>query len=122
MTREEIRLEEGRLQRLDWMRWGPSLSLGYSARRLFAKRHGLGVLPNDHARSRAYRWSEDGLAGICDRRQFICFARAPWKTRLQVRARQTASTSTSPGKRTWEKPGTPTAIMDFLRGARRPCD
>ena len=34
--------------------------------------------PHDHARSRAYRWNEDGLGGICDRRQFICFALALW--------------------------------------------
>ena len=34
--------------------------------------------PHDHARSRAYRWNEDGLAGICDRHQKICFALALW--------------------------------------------
>ena len=34
--------------------------------------------PHDHARSRAYRWNEDGLAGICDRRQTVCFALALW--------------------------------------------
>jgi hypothetical protein len=38
-------------------------------------------LPHDHARSRAYRWNEDGLAGICDRRQHICFALALWNGR-----------------------------------------
>ena len=37
--------------------------------------------PHDHARSRAYRWNEDGLAGICDRHQFICFALALWNGR-----------------------------------------
>ncbi|HWH76422.1 MAG TPA: hypothetical protein VNT76_03585, partial [Candidatus Binatus sp.] len=35
-------------------------------------------LPHDHARSRAYRWGEDGIGGICDRHQFICFALALW--------------------------------------------
>src|SRR4030095_9240251 len=34
--------------------------------------------PHDHARSRAYRWNEDGIAGICDRHQLICFALAMW--------------------------------------------
>ncbi len=34
--------------------------------------------PHDHARSRAYRWGEDGLGGICDRHQYICFALALW--------------------------------------------
>ena len=38
-------------------------------------------LPHDHARSRAYRWNEDGLAGICDRHQRICFALALWNRR-----------------------------------------
>ena len=37
--------------------------------------------PHDHARSRAYRWNEDGLAGICDRHQSICFALALWNGR-----------------------------------------
>ena len=37
--------------------------------------------PHDHARSRAYRWNEDGLAGICDRHQRICFALALWNGR-----------------------------------------
>jgi hypothetical protein len=35
-------------------------------------------LSHDHARSRAYRWNEDGIAGISNRRQTICFALAPW--------------------------------------------
>src|SRR4029450_7934305 len=34
--------------------------------------------PHDHARSRAYRWNEDGIAGICDRHQYLCFALALW--------------------------------------------
>ena len=38
-------------------------------------------LPHDHARSRAYRWNEDGLAGICDRQQRVCFALALWNGR-----------------------------------------
>ena len=37
--------------------------------------------PHDHARSRAYRWNEDGLAGICDRHQYLCFALALWNGR-----------------------------------------
>ena len=38
-------------------------------------------LPHDHTRSRAYRWNEDGAAGICDRHQAICFAMALWNGR-----------------------------------------
>src|SRR5207247_2054239 len=37
--------------------------------------------PHDHARSRAFRWNEDGLAGLCDRHQHICFALALWNRR-----------------------------------------
>ena len=37
--------------------------------------------PHDHARSRAYRWNEDGIAGICDRHQYLCFALALWNGR-----------------------------------------
>jgi hypothetical protein len=39
------------------------------------------AFPHDHARSRAYRWNEDGLAGLCDRHQCICFAWAFWNGR-----------------------------------------
>src|SRR6202049_2860531 len=84
MTREEIRLEEARLQRLDWMRWGPNLSeraWGTVREDYSANGTAWQYFPHDHARSRAYRWSEDGLAGICDRRQFICFALALWNGR-----------------------------------------
>jgi hypothetical protein len=38
-------------------------------------------VPHDHARSKAYRWNEDGLAGICDRHQFVCLALALWNGR-----------------------------------------
>jgi hypothetical protein len=43
-----------------------------------ANRHAWEYLPHDHARSRAYRWNEDGLGGICDRRQQLCLAFAFW--------------------------------------------
>ena len=51
--------------------------MGHGPRRLQPLWNGLG-LPHDHARSRAYRWKEDGFAGICDRHQLICFALALW--------------------------------------------
>jgi hypothetical protein len=37
--------------------------------------------PHDHARSRGYRWGEDGIGGICDRHQYLCFALALWNGR-----------------------------------------
>ena len=52
--------------------------MGHSSRRLQRDRRSLGLLSHDHARSRAYRWNEDGIAGICDRHQNLCFAVALW--------------------------------------------
>jgi hypothetical protein len=46
-----------------------------------ARFRGWDSFPHDHARSRAYRWSEDGLAGICDDRQILCLALAFWNGR-----------------------------------------
>jgi len=84
MTREEIRLQESEERRVHWKRWGPYLSeRAWGTVREDYSRTGdaWGYFPHDHARSRAYRWSEDGLAGICDRQQRICFAIALWNGR-----------------------------------------
>jgi hypothetical protein len=84
MTREEIRLEESRQRRVHWKRWGPYLSeraWGTVREDYSPGGDAWGYLPHDHARSRAYRWNEDGLAGICDRHQLICFAVALWNGR-----------------------------------------
>jgi hypothetical protein len=81
MTAEEIRLEETRDKRAHWQRWGPYLSeRAWGTVREDYSPYGNAweALPHDHARSRAYRWNEDGLAGICDRHQYICFAIALW--------------------------------------------
>src|SRR5690242_7278632 len=81
MTKEEIRLAESRDRRKHWKRWGPYLSeRAWGTVREDYSPHGNAWedLPHDHARSRAYRWNEDGIAGICDRRQMICFALALW--------------------------------------------
>src|ERR1700693_5760880 len=81
MTKEEIRLAEARTRKKHWKRWGPYLSeRAWCTVREDYSSHGNAweYLPHDHARSRAYRWKEDGLAGISDRRQMICFALALW--------------------------------------------
>jgi hypothetical protein len=81
MTTEEIRLKESRERKAHWKRWGPYLSeRAWGTVREDYSAHGTAweYLPHDHARSRAYRWNEDGLAGICDRHQQICFAVALW--------------------------------------------
>jgi hypothetical protein len=81
MTKEEIRLAESRERRKHWKRWGPYLSeraWGTVREDYSADGSTWDYFPHDHARSRAYRWNEDGLAGICDRHQLICFALALW--------------------------------------------
>ena len=84
MTNEEIRLEEARTRQQHWKRWGPYLSeraWGTVREDYSADGTAWEYLPHDHARSRAYRWNEDGIAGICDRHQKICFALALWNGR-----------------------------------------
>ena len=84
MTQEEIRLSESGARKKHWKRWGPYLSeRAWGTVREDYSPHGNAWehLPHDHARSRAYRWNEDGLAGISDRRQMICFAVALWNER-----------------------------------------
>jgi hypothetical protein len=81
MTAEEERLQQDRDKTRHWKRWGPYLSeraWGTVREDYSAEGHAWQYLPHDHARSRAYRWNEDGLAGICDRHQRICFALALW--------------------------------------------
>jgi hypothetical protein len=84
MTQEEIRLSESGTRQKHWKRWGPYLSeraWGTVREDYSPDGSAWEYLPHDHARSRAYRWNEDGLAGICDRRQMICFAVALWNER-----------------------------------------
>src|SRR6202043_2897175 len=80
-TREDERLEETRTRKKYWKRWGPYLSeRAWGTVREDYSPYGAAweYFPHEHARSRAYRWNEDGLAGISDRRQLICFALALW--------------------------------------------
>jgi hypothetical protein len=84
MTAEEQRLQETRSRKVNWKRWGPYLSeRAWGTVREDYSPHGTAwnYLPHDHARSKAYRWNEDGLGGISDRQQFICFALALWNGR-----------------------------------------
>jgi hypothetical protein len=80
-TAEEQRLEESRQRKAHWKRWGPYLSerqWGTVREDYSPGGSAWDYFPHDHARSRAYRWGEDGLGGICDRHQFLCFALALW--------------------------------------------
>jgi len=84
MTKEEIRLAESSTRKKHWKRWGPYLSeraWGTVREDYSPLGDAWEYLPHDHARSRAYRWNDDGLAGISDRRQMICFALALWNER-----------------------------------------
>jgi hypothetical protein len=84
LTAEHQRLNEHRDRRVDWKLWGPYLSeraWGTVREDYSATGEAWDYFSHDHARSRAYRWSEDGLLGICDRRQNLCFALALWNER-----------------------------------------
>ncbi len=83
-TAEEQRLRESRERRVHWKRWGPYLAdraWGTVREDYSATGSAWDYFPHDHARSRAYRWNEDGLGGICDRHQRLCFAVALWNER-----------------------------------------
>src|SRR5215469_11511317 len=81
LTKEEIRLSESAARTKHWKRWGPYLSeRAWGTVREDYSPYGdtWNYFPHDHARSRAYRWGEDGLAGISDDHQRLCFALALW--------------------------------------------
>jgi hypothetical protein len=81
VSAERDRLNEVPQGRSPWRRWGPYVSeraWGTVREDYSPGGDAWEFFPHDHARSRAYRWSEDGLAGICDDRQTLCFALALW--------------------------------------------
>jgi len=81
MTQEELRLQQDRQRKANWKRWGPYLSerqWGTVREDYSPSGNAWEFFPHDHARSRAYRWGEDGIGGISDRHQYICFALALW--------------------------------------------
>jgi len=84
VTQEELRLEQSRQRHSHWKRWGPYLSeraWGTVREDYSSGGDAWDYLPHDHARSKAFRWNEDGLAGISDRHQRICFSIALWNRR-----------------------------------------
>ncbi len=84
MTREEERLADSQARRVHWRRWGPFLAERQwgTVREDYSPDGDVWrYFTHDHSRSRAYRWGEDGIAGICDRHQRICFALAMWNER-----------------------------------------
>ena len=81
MNAEQKRLAESDAREKHWKRWGPYLSeraWGTVREDYSPDGSAWDYFPHDHARSRAYRWNEDGIAGISNRQQNICFAVAMW--------------------------------------------
>ena len=81
MKAEQIRLEEARAQDVPWRKWGPYLSerqWGTVREDYSEDGNAWDYFSHDQARSRAYHWGEDGLAGISDEQQRLCFALALW--------------------------------------------
>ncbi|GAB1693591.1 MGH1-like glycoside hydrolase domain-containing protein [Krasilnikovia sp. M28-CT-15] len=81
---EQRRLDEADTAGVGWRRWGPYLSerqWGTVREDYSANGDAWAYLTHDQARSRAYRWGEDGIAGFCDDQQFLCLAVAMWNGR-----------------------------------------
>jgi hypothetical protein len=80
-TKESLRVSETRDKNVPWKKWGPYLSerqWGTVREDYSEAGDAWNFFTHDHARSRAYRWGEDGLAGISDDKQRLCFALALW--------------------------------------------
>src|ERR1700688_4465492 len=87
MDPEHRRLEDARARTAHWRRWGPYLSeRQWGTVREDYSENGTAweYFPHDHARSRAYRWGEDGLLGISDNHQRLCFAMALWNEKDSI--------------------------------------
>src|SRR5690349_19052429 len=84
MTAEQQRHADTRAEKADWQRWGTYLSeraCGTVREDYSADGSAWDYFPHDHARSRAYRWNEDGIGGFCDNQQHLCLAVALWNER-----------------------------------------
>ncbi|HEU0046395.1 MAG TPA: hypothetical protein VFQ43_02165, partial [Nitrososphaera sp.] len=81
---EQKRLNDAREASIPWKKWGPYLSerqWGTVREDYSENGDAWNYFSHDQARFRAYRWGEDGLAGICDEKQRLCFALALWNER-----------------------------------------
>jgi glycogen debranching enzyme len=84
MTAEEQRIGEMEARRVHWRRWGPYVSARQwgTVREDYSEQGtAWDSFPHDHARSRAYRWGEDGIAGFSDNHQRLCLALTLWNGR-----------------------------------------
>src|SRR6266496_5812418 len=81
---ESLRLDEDLHREKNWKRWGPYLpERQWGTVREDYSEYGTAweYFPHEHARSRVYRWGEDGIGGISDDRQWLCFALTLWNGR-----------------------------------------
>src|SRR5437899_3746499 len=81
MSTEQARLQEDNSSERPWHFWGPYLAeraWGTVREDYSAEGDAWNYFPHDHARSRAYRWGEDGIGGFCDNKQRLCLAVALW--------------------------------------------
>jgi hypothetical protein len=81
---EHRRLADSTARKADWKSWGPYLAeraWGTVREDYSARGDAWSYFPHDHARSRAYRWNDDGLGGFCNRFQNLCFGLALWNGR-----------------------------------------
>ena len=100
ITAEHNRLVEYRKRKLNWKNWGPYLSersWGTVREDYSENGNAWDYLPHDHARSKAYRWGEDGIAGISDRHQYLCFALALWNGKDPILKERMFGLSSSEG-------------------------
>jgi hypothetical protein len=84
MNAEQVRLEEARTNKAQWKKWGPYLSerqWGTVREDYSETGDAWNFFTHDQARSRAYRWGEDGIAGFSDDKQHLCFSLALWNGR-----------------------------------------
>ncbi len=84
MNAESKRLEAQRTEEENWRLWGPYLSeraWGTGREDYSPRGTAWEYLDHDQARSRVYRWNEDGLGGICDEKQRLCLAFSLWNGR-----------------------------------------
>jgi hypothetical protein len=84
---EQVRIEQAARRAVHWRRWGPYLSeRQWGTVREDYSPYGTAwdYFPHDHARSRAYRWGEDGIGGLCDNHGRLCFALKMWNERDSI--------------------------------------
>src|SRR5512142_412989 len=100
MTAENVRLDEVRARKAPWKKWGPYLSerqWGTVREDYSDNGDAWNYFTHDQSRSRAYRWGEDGLGGICDDKQQLCFALALWNERDPILKERLFGLSNSEG-------------------------